>query len=67
MTEQSEREAIVAWLRDEAHHCQDRAWAAAKFGNFENAAEQQSWAKHCELLANAVARGDHLKGKSDER
>ena len=64
MTEVSEREAIIAWLRGhawdcekQAHRCQaDRAWSFA--GEFGGLAVNYS------ALADAISRGDHLNPES---
>lgn len=74
MNEQSEREAIVAWPR--ARPKQETAPAEARVIEAHYDEHGNWWPRREQAMsrligphdyADAIERGDHLKGKSDER
>lgn len=67
MTEQSEREAIVAWLRDEADGLNKLGQLSATDGDRDTALACRRTSAAYTHVASQIERGDHLKGKSDER
>lgn len=63
MTEaEKERAAVVAWLREEARAQMRTCENNAKFHGYETAFKAQMLAARYEALADAIQRGDHLKG-----
>jgi hypothetical protein len=65
MIAKSEREAVVRWLRDEARQCM--VVAAMYGGDSRRAAAMDREAVSLMLAANAIERGDHMKGQTDGR
>lgn len=69
MTEQSEREAIVAWLRERADWYHEKAKNPTRGMNDETTPLSELMAQHasvcamcCLALSHLVERGDHLAG-----
>lgn len=79
MTEQdkpqmNEREAIVAWLRESSRRYEEKA--TSPMLRVDGAATELTLRlrDHCsnisfaaDLFADRIARGDHLKGQTDDR
>ena len=67
MNEQSEREAIVAWLRDEADGLNKLGQLSATDGDRDTASACRRTSAAYTHVASQIERGDHLKGKTDDR
>lgn len=59
----NEREAVVAWLRAEIVAIEKTAAQYAKFRQYNHAAHGMERAQTCRLVAEAIERGEHLKGQ----
>ncbi|PXW76004.1 hypothetical protein C7451_106168 [Blastomonas natatoria] len=63
----NEREAIVAWLRNKSQNAHKLAADETANGDQEFAAIYIHGSAAYANAADEIERGDHLKGKSDER
>lgn len=66
----NEREAIVAWLREAASQCDCFARSAGECACgawFQEPGERSFKQVYVEDIAEAIERGDHLKGQTDDR
>lgn len=65
MTDQTERERVVAWLRKTAHQCDCAAREArdCACGGWDQEPDERSFKQvYVEDIADAIERGDHMKG-----
>lgn len=67
MNEQSEREAIVAFLERTDLETTGPLWARLKIAFWWLFTPQRAHRAGWKVAAKYIRRGDHLKGKSDER
>ena len=63
----TEREAIVAWLRERAEWHRKQAIQVAKYTGFRNAAQHEERSDVLANLADAIESGDHIKETEDDQ